>query len=153
MTMRTKRAGVTLLEMLVVVTLVGLLAAVVTPAVGSGIETVKLRSSAERVASTLRLARERAVRTRHYQQVTLDPLARRFELRDLEGDYARQWDSPVAVSAECGVRNAECPKAFVFPPDGSVPGARLILENARKRKLSVELDPFTSMPAIKEIAQ
>jgi type II secretion system protein H len=146
-------AGVTLMEMLVVMTLIGLLASVATPSVTAGMETVKLRNSAERLAATLRLARERAVRTRHYFQVTVDPQTRRVELRDLEGDYVRDWEIPVAVNADCGLRNAECPNTFVFPPDGSVPGTRLVLENSRKRKLAVELDAFTALPAVKELAQ
>jgi type II secretion system protein H len=148
-----RQAGITLLEMLVVMMLIGLLASVATPSVTAGMETVKLRSAAERLAATLRLARVRAVRTRHYFQVTVDPRTRRVELRDLEGEYVRDWETPVAVNAECGMRNAECPNSFVFPPDGSVPGARLVLENARNRRLAVDLDAFTGLPAVKELPQ
>jgi type II secretion system protein H len=143
-----KDAGITLLEMLVVVTLVGLLAAVTAPAVGSGIETVKLRSSAERLASTMRLARERAVRTRHYQQVTVDPQTRRVELRDLEGDYARAWEIPETIAVQL-----KQPLFLQFAPDGGVPELHVELQNSRRRMVSVEMDAFTALPSVKEVAQ
>src|SRR6266404_5521520 len=69
-------SGVTLIEMLVVMTLIAMLAAVAAPSVGSGIETVRLRTTAERLAATLRTARGRAIRTRHYMQVSVDPQTR-----------------------------------------------------------------------------
>ncbi len=139
----TKNAGVTLLEMLVVVTLVGLLASVVAPSVTAGLETVRLRASAERLAASLRLARERAVRTRHYLEVTVDPQSRRVELRDLEGDYVRDWELPEGITVK-----AEKPQAFLFAPDGTPPAVRLALENRRGRTAEVEMDPFIAFPRV-----
>ncbi len=133
------------MEMLVVMSLIGLLASVATPSVTAGMETVKLRSSAERLAATLRMARERAVRTRHYFQVTVDPQTRRVELRDLEGDFARDWEMPETISVKL-----DQPLLSQFAPDGSVPALHVELENSRKRLISVDLDAFTALPTIKE---
>ncbi len=143
-----RNAGITLIEMLVVMTLIGLLASVVTPSVTAGMETVKLRNSAERLASTLRLARERAVRTRHYFQVTVDPQARRVELRDLEGDFARDWILPETIAVK-----VDHVLLYQFAPDGSVPSLHVDLENSKRRTVSVEMDAFTALPAVKELAQ
>lgn len=140
-----RNAGITLMEMLMVMTIIGLLASVATPAVTAGMETVKLRNSAERLASTLRMARERSVRTRHYFQVTLDPQTRRVELRDLEGDFVREWEMPETISM-----NVDRPLLFQFAPDGSVPSFHVELENSRKRTANVDLDSFTALPTVKE---
>ena len=140
-----RNAGITLIEMLVVMTLIGLLASVATPSVTAGMETVKLRNSAERLAATLRLARERAVRTRHYFQVTVDPQAHRVELRDLEGDFARDWQMPETISVK-----VDHVLLFQFGPDGSVPSLHVDLENSKKRVASVDMDAFTALPAISE---
>jgi prepilin-type N-terminal cleavage/methylation domain-containing protein len=129
--------GITLIETLVVVTLIGLLAAVVSPAVGSGVETVRLRTSGERLAATMRMARERAVRTRHYWQVSVDPETRIVELRDLQGDAVKQWELPVAVEGEA--------VSAVFAPDGSFSTLRLTLVNQRGRGLRLEMDALTGM--------
>lgn len=142
--MKTGEGGVTLLEMLIVMTLVGLMAAVVGPSVGAGLDTLRLESSAERVAASLKLARDRAVRTRHYMEVTVDPESRRVALSDLEGEYARSWDLPETITVK-----AERPQAFLFPPDGAPPAVRLELENSRGRKALVEMDPFTAFPTVK----
>lgn len=140
-----RNAGITLMEMLMVMTLIGLLASVATPAVTAGMETVKLRNSAERLAATLRMARERAVRTRHYFQVTVDPQTRRVELRDLEGDFAREWEMPETISM-----NVDRPLLFQFAPDGSVPSLHVELENSRKRTANIDMDAFTALPTVKE---
>lgn len=133
------------MEMLMVMTLIGLLASVATPAVTAGMETVKLRNSAERLAATLRMARERAVRTRHYFQVTVDPQTRRVEIRDLEGKFAREWEMPETISM-----NVDRPLLFQFGPDGSVPSLHVELQNSRKRTANVDLDSFTALPTVKE---
>src|SRR5580658_8962870 len=102
-----KRArGITLIEMLVVMTLVGLLAAVVAPSVASGAETVRLRSTGERLAATLRLARTRALRTQHYMQVSVDPQSRAVELRDLDGGSVSSWEIPNTIQVRSDRRLA-----------------------------------------------
>ncbi len=136
--------GVTLIEVLVVATLIGLVAAVAAPSVGSGVETVKLRSSAERLAATFRLARERAVRSRHYWQVSVDAKTGRVELRDLEGQYARDWELSAIADQQISLQ---------FPPDGSVPAGKVVLRNSRGRTATVETDPFTAFAAVTESVQ
>jgi len=136
--------GITLMEMLVVMTIIGLLASVATPAVTAGMETVKLRTSAERLAATLRLARVSAVRTRHYFQVTVDPQARRVELRDLESDFVRDWQLPETVSMKL-----QRSLLLQFAPDGSVPSLHMELENSRRRIVAVDLDAFTALPSVR----
>ena len=137
--------GVTLIEMLVVTTLIGLLAAVVTPSVASGLDTLRLRNAGERLAATFKLAHDRAVRTRHYLQVSLDPETRQVELKDLEGDFARNWELPETIQMKAGRR-----VAFQFAPDGGTPVIKVALENAKRRTLEVGMDPFTAFPTMKE---
>lgn len=152
--------GVTLLEMLVVLTLVGLLAAVVAPSVGAGLETVRLRSSAERLAASLKLARDRAVRSRHYVEVTLNPSSRRVAIQDREGDFERSWDlaETIAVKEEATARREAPPPpehifAFMFSPDGATPAVALRLENNRGRAVDVEMDPLTAFPKVVDPAR
>lgn len=141
-------SGVTLIELLVVLTIVGVLAAVVAPSVGSGLDTVKLRSTAERMAATFRVAHERAVRSHHYMQVTIDPGSRLVELRDLEGGSTAGWDIPAAI-----VVRAEKPAAFLLYPDGGAQLMHVTLENARGRQLEIVMDSFTMFPSVREVSQ
>jgi general secretion pathway protein H len=141
-------SGITLIEMLVVMTLLGLLATVATPSIGSGVETVRLRGSGERMASTMRLARERAMRSRHYMQVSVDPKSHIVELRDLEMDSASSWEIPDTIRIK-----TDDPVAFLFYPDGGAQAAQLTLENSRGRQVLVAMDPFTLFPRVTETSK
>ncbi|SRR5579871_670718 len=140
------RRGITLIELLVVMTLVGLLAAVAAPSIGSGIETVRLRASGERLASTMRLARTRAVRLRHYMQVSVDPKSNEVSLRDLEGNSVSTWEIPPTVAVL-----SDRPMAFLVYPDGGEQAMRVGLRNQRGRTLEVSTDPFTLFPSVREL--
>jgi type II secretion system protein H len=147
MTLR-RQSGITLIEMLVVMTIIGLLAAVAAPSVGSGVETVRLRSTAERLASTLRTGRDRAVRTRHYQEVSIDPQTRMVELRDLETGSVSSWELPSTIQTKSGKR-----MAFQMYPDGGVQAMKVNLQNLRGRQVEVSMDPFTLFPVVREVSQ
>ena len=140
--------GVTLIEMLVVMTLVGLLAAVVAPSVGSGVETVRLRATGERLAATLRMARTRALRTQHYMQVSVDPQSRAVELRDLEGGSVSAWEIPNTIEVQ-----SKRPLTFLVYPDGGSQVMRVGLRNQRGRQVEVAPDPFTMFPTVREVSQ
>jgi general secretion pathway protein H len=147
--MRTKlQSGITLIEMLVVMTLVALLAAVVAPSVGSGVDTVRLRSSAERIAATFRIAHERAARTHHYMEVSVDPQSRAVELRDLESGSLSSWEIPGSIVVKADQR-----MAFLLYPDGGAQAMRVTLENARGRQTEIAMDPFTLFPTVREVSQ
>ena len=144
---RNKR-GITLIELLVVMTLVALLAAVVAPSVGSGVDTVRLRSSAERIAATFRIAHERAARTHHYMEVSVDPQSRAVELRDLEGGSVSAWEIPNTIEVQ-----SKRPLTFLVYPDGGSQVMRVGLRNQRGRQVEVASDPFTMFPTVREVSQ
>jgi type II secretion system protein H len=141
-----REGGVTLIEMLVVMTLVGLLAAVVAPSVGSGLETVRLRATGEKLAATLRMARTRALRTQHYMQVSVDPQLRVVELRDLEGGSLSSWEIPNTIQVL-----SERRLAYLVYPDGGTQMMRVDLRNQKGRQVEVASDPFTMFPTVKEM--
>src|SRR5260370_33404566 len=83
--------------MLVVMTLIGLLAAVAAPSVGSGVETVRLRSTGERLAATMRPGRDRAMRAHRFMEASVDPKSGLVELRDLEAGSMTAWELPPSI--------------------------------------------------------
>src|SRR5205823_6543300 len=74
---RGGHAGVTLLELLIVLTLIGLIAALTIPSV-SGVSTTELKSAARELASGLRLARTQAIVQRTEATLEVDVGARAF---------------------------------------------------------------------------
>ena len=62
-------AGITLIELLVVVAIIGVLAGISYPSVAAGIDSVRMRSATDSVASILNGAVDRAERRRHLHQM------------------------------------------------------------------------------------
>ena len=142
--------GITLLEMVVVLTIIAVLGAIVFPSVTAGLDTLRLKSAADRLANTFRYARVRALRQQTVCQVTVDPERRRVELEDLKGaaasgkpSYQRSWQLPPGIVVE-----PRRMRTFVFPPDGGTPQVALRLINARGRAATVEFDVLTALPRV-----
>ena len=145
---RQRQSGITLIEMLVVMTLIGVLAAVAAPSVGSSIETLRWRSATERMAATFRTAHERALRLHHYMEVGVDPKSSLVELRDLQTGSLVSWEIPHTVSVKADRR-----LSFLLYPDGGVQAMQVRLENGRGRQAEIVLDSFTLLASVREVTQ
>jgi general secretion pathway protein H len=79
-----KVAGFTLLELIVALAVLALAAAVVTPAVGRGADSLKARAEVAGFAATLRHARERAITSQRSYRVAIDPEAHKVVIEGLQ---------------------------------------------------------------------
>jgi general secretion pathway protein H len=144
---RPGQAGVTLLELLIVLSIMAIIAALALPLLGPGVSSTELKSAARQVAAGLRLARSDAVATRQDTRVTLDLEHRTFQVerhphlhtlpRELEMKlFTAQSD---LVSDKVGT--------IRFFPDGGSNGGRVTLA-AGERKYEVDIDWLTGRVAI-----
>lgn len=118
--------GFSLLEMLLVVTLIaatGLLAAGVLT---GGMERMQLKASAQEIASQLRYTRAHAIATGTPQRFVIDPAAHRWEAAN-----GRSGDVPARLGiAFTGAREAQARAgegAIMFFGDGASTGGRVQL--------------------------
>ncbi len=72
--------GFTLLELIVTLAVLALAAAVVTPAVGRGADTLRARAEVAGFAATLRHAREQAIHAQRTHRVTIDAEGHRMAI-------------------------------------------------------------------------
>ena len=72
-TPRSQEAGVTLLELVIVLAILALAVSLVAPRFGNWSDEWTLRSAAERVAQTVRYARTRALFEQSYYVVEIEP--------------------------------------------------------------------------------
>ncbi len=153
-----RRAGFTLLEMLVVLVLVGVITAVAVPVAGAGIQTLRLQSAARHVAAALRLARGRAIRTQEIHLLSLDREQRRVTVSSGDLRFRRSFQLPPGVRLqEALLRDGAPPRPgrpapertdFYFAPSGLSQALEVRLVNARGRSLRVVQEAFSRSPRI-----
>ena len=144
-------AGVTLVEMTVVVALVGLIVAVVAPSMPSGLDSVRMASATNNVASFLNSAVNRA--ERRQQPVMLAILPKENKLAMYAGDgFTREMPMPEGIVIE-GVLAGEGSGGqdgtrLMLMPGASVPGIGVQLINRHGNRRVVRLDPMTGYPRV-----
>lgn len=139
--MRAPRpAGLTLIELIVVLAIAAVAAALVLPMVGRGTQTVRLRTEAGRVAALLREARQHAVTQRRATRVTLD------RARHAIAVTASGADRPVReLTLAPGIRLdvAQGGETLTFSPRGTARETRWQLEGPGGRRLLITVEPVT----------
>jgi general secretion pathway protein H len=139
--------GVTLLELLIVLSIMAIVAAMVVPMLGSGVSSSELKSAARQVAAALRFARSNALATRQETRVLLNIEERSFQIdRDPRAHpLPRQLDIKL-FTAQRDIVNEKI-GAIRFFPDGGSNGGRVTLA-AGERKYDVDVDWLTGRVAI-----
>ncbi len=142
-------SGFTLVEMLVVLTLIGLLVAVVIPIFGNGVSTTELKSDARAVAAGLRQARGQAIAQRGEAFLVLDLGAHTFSVPpDPRVHKLAQQLELKLFTAQSDLVNDNV-GAIRFFADGGSNGGRITLASG-ERKFNVDIDWLTGRVAILE---
>lgn len=140
-----RQRGITLIEMLIVVTLVGLMVGVSFPAVTSGVDSLRLSSSADAVAAFLNSALNRAERRQQVSEITIDKEKHQLTLRSADPAFVRELPMSQGVTI---TEVAPDQKHIFFFPGGTVPRITIQLTNRRGAKKTVRVDPTTGVPEI-----
>jgi len=147
--MTRSSSGVTLLELLIVLMLMALIAAVTIPIFGPGTSTTELRSAAREVAAGLRLARGQAIVQRTEAMLVIDVATRSF----IVPPDARVHALPSGIDLKLFTAQRDLVSdqvgALRFYPDGGSNGGRVTL-SAGERKYDVDVDWLTGRVAILE---
>ena len=151
MNLRSKEAGVTLVEMLIVVALIGLLTAVSYPSAAAGLDSMRLRSASNEVVSFLNLALERSVRHQQVVEIRITPIENTMTARTADGSFTRTASvmEPVRILSVRPVPPGIDPRVmrrFLVYPGGSVPQIGIEIGTTSGRKKIVSVDPVTGMP-------
>ena len=109
----------TLLELLIVLSIMAIVAAMVVPMFGGGVSTAELKGAARQVAAGLRLARSEALATRRETGVVLDLERRTFKV---ERD-AREHDAARVRSSSSSSRRRAISSTTRSAPSASSPMA------------------------------
>jgi general secretion pathway protein H len=145
--------GVTLLELLIVMALATMLLALVFPSIRSGMGTLALHSSAQRLAAAAKFARDQAIYRQKPFLLEIDAAAGTVSVLDSDGG-SRSFELPPEVRVgRILPLEPDAPsqrRTFLFSPDGSSVPFQVILENPRRR-VAVSTDPLTGFPQISDL--
>lgn len=146
---RPGAAGFTLLELLIVLMIMGLVAALTIPTFGNGVSSTALKGAARDVAAGLRLARGQAIAQRTEATLELDVAARSFRVPpDPQVHSLPSGIDLKLFTAQRDLVNDQV-GAVRFYPDGGSNGGRITLA-AGERKFDVDVDWLTGRIAILE---
>jgi len=151
--MRAKRqAGVTLLEMLIVVAVIALVAGLTYPSVVAGLEGLKMRSATDSVAALMAEGVRRVERAEQPFELIILRNEGKLELRSADNTFTR------TVKLEQGISilrvfpevpgGAEAVRAVVFEPGSVAPRLGVELLSQRGARRIVRLDPLTAIPVV-----
>lgn len=141
----SRRAGVTLLEMLIVVTIIGIVAGVSFPAVTAGLSGVRLQSAAGSVASFLTTSMNRVERHELAAAIVVSGKENTLAVfTAASGEKPeRTLDLPQGIRIE-----GDEPRRYLFLPGGTIPRVVVVLRNEKGAERAIRVDPVTGIPEI-----
>ncbi len=153
MTMKCVRAsgrrGVTIVEMVVVLTIIGIVAAAVVPALRPlDVRRDVLVESRSALISVLTTARRRAITDARTLTLTLDPETARYWIHEAEPTDSVSATAPLDSAASLGLpegvtlMGSARRALFVFSPNGTVSGEPIAIR-VGSRVQPIALDPWT----------
>jgi prepilin-type N-terminal cleavage/methylation domain-containing protein len=137
--------GITLVEMLIVVAIVGLIAGISFPAVSSGIDSLRLSSASDSLVSFLNGALNRSERRQQVVQISISVEKNAVYLNS--PDLARELDMPTGITIEA----VHGPPLFLLLPGATVPRVGIQIVNRKGARRIVRVNPMTGVPEIERV--
>jgi prepilin-type N-terminal cleavage/methylation domain-containing protein len=149
---KQNQGGVTLIEALIVVALIALIAGLSYPAVSSGLDTLRLRSTSDAMVSFLNIALDHADRRQQAVEVIVSPRDNTMLSRTADLGFSRSLEIPALVHivsvlpALPNMIDRGEARHFLLYPGGAVPGIGIEISTLQGRKRLVSVDPVTGSP-------
>jgi len=150
-----RSAGVTLLEMMVVVSLIALMVGITFPSITAGMDSLRLRSAAGEVVSMFNSALTRADRLQDAVELNISLQRGFIASRAVRTNVTRQIDLPNGIhiahvypeDSRWTLDESGSPvdRHFIVYPNGAVPRIVIDLNNERGAHRIVMLDPITGV--------
>jgi prepilin-type N-terminal cleavage/methylation domain-containing protein len=152
--MKMHNRGITLVEMLIVVTIIGLIAGISFPAISSGLDSLRLRSASDSLVSFLNAALNRAERRQEVAEIAISTQENALHLTT--PSLSRELDMPAGVTIRAvwpklpGGETGE-PRRFLLFPGGNVPRIGIEIANRKGTRRVVRVDPMTGVPEVRPL--
>jgi general secretion pathway protein H len=135
--------GFSLMELIVVLAILAVAAAVVAPSVGRTADGVRARAEVGAVAAFLRSAREQAVARRQTLEVRADAATHALVVRPVGAEGEAAVQARRAVSPLLRIAADPPPARVTFFPHGMSSGARFVIAAPGPRAYVITVDALT----------
>jgi type II secretory pathway pseudopilin PulG len=139
--------------MVVVVSIIALVLAVLSPSMSSGLDSVRMASAADNVATFLNAAVNRAERRQQAVEIIISLKENKLIMISTEPGLARELKIPDGIQLEAvfprlseGDPNEV--RRLLLQPGAAPPGIGIQLINGHKNRRLIRLDPMTGFPRI-----
>jgi type II secretory pathway pseudopilin PulG len=150
------RAGITLVELLIVMALISLMVGITFPTVSSGLDSLRLRSAGDDIASFLNGALNRAERRQELLELTISKTENQLSLESADPGFVRKLRMPAGVFIKAiepeAPMDPDAPRRFLLYPGGTVPRIAVEIANNRAARL-IRVDPITGVPVVEAVKE
>ena len=138
-----------------VVTIVGLVSAVMAPSMMAGLDGVRMASASDNVASFLNSAVNRVERRQQVMEVIISIRENKLVMMTNEPGFTRELRMPEGIVIEAVLPRQESGggefRRLILMPGGAVPGVGIQLVNRHNNRRIVRLDPMTGFPRVENV--
>ena len=93
-----RERGFTITELMVVVAIVGVLTVVATPSLSRWLTSIRMESTTREIASTLQLARVKAITQNTSIRIDFDPTANTYQIQQCDSANLTIWNNVESLS-------------------------------------------------------
>jgi hypothetical protein len=141
--------------MMVVVAIVGLIAAISYPSAAAGIDSARLVSACNSVAVLLNSAVNRVERRQQPIELIISPKENRLTMYSNEPGFTHELQMPDGIVIEAILpavqEESEDGRRLILMPGATVPGIGIQIANRRGASRIVRLDPMTGFPHVESV--
>jgi len=147
--------GVTLMEMLLVLVIIGLIVGVSFPATLAGLDSARLSSSSQSVASFINAGVTRAERSQQPVELVISIQENLLSLYTNDPGFTRELRLPDGITLQAVLPeipdNPDPVRRIVLLPGATVPGIGIQLANRHGTRRIIRLDPMTGFPRVESV--
>jgi prepilin-type N-terminal cleavage/methylation domain-containing protein len=151
----SRRHGFTLIEMVVVVSIIGVLLAVAAPTIGASLDSVRMTTASNDISSFLNSAVNHAERRQQPVLVVIEPKKNLMAAWSNEPGYTAEASLPDGVRIEAVLPETQdepdAARRVLIMPGATVPGIGIQFGNQRGARRIVRLDPMTGSPRVEKL--
>jgi prepilin-type N-terminal cleavage/methylation domain-containing protein len=150
------RQGVTLLEMLVVVAIVSLIVGVSYPSASAGLDSIRLATTGDDIATFLNSAVNRVERRQQAVEVIISPAEGRLSMYSAGSGYISGLKLADGITIEKVLpENPEGPggtaRSVILIPGATMPAVGVQFANRHGARRIVRIDPMTGFPRVESV--